>query len=467
MEQLSIKAGYCTRMETTKEQPFPTGAGGCTQFRIPGLITLQNGALFATADARWTNADSDFGGIDTMYAISEDGGRTWRNGFAAYFPDSLGTPADPTKVTTCIDPTPMQTSDGVLHIFVNMNPSGITTGLKWPRPGSGYFTVNGKRYPAVTDCYENTDINPAADPEAYPYYLGDYENGFAPILPVKGGEAVCYADDYFNLYRKCKNAFEPMWQQQEESEAAIVQNLFYRRSAFHLFNTMYTLHLTSTDMALTWHAGLITAQIKGEDESGLIASPGNGLVLADGTALLPFYAMTPTPPDYGSVSRMILSRDNGKTWENTPPVPTTESVPWSGECKPVALPNGKIRLFLRNGTGCICYADYDMNTRQWDLPIKTDIRVTSACNFGAMTFEGQILIAYAAGENDDGKERVNGKLYRFRLDSECNMHLSEAVCITPDAFSYAVLTDMGNRTAGVLYDTCCDGFIILKSVSLS
>ena len=36
---------------TTKKQPFLAGTGGSTNFRIPGLVTLNDGTLVASSDA--------------------------------------------------------------------------------------------------------------------------------------------------------------------------------------------------------------------------------------------------------------------------------------------------------------------------------------------------------------------------------------------------------------------------------
>ena len=46
------RAGYYPFDEKSENQPFPNGVGSCEGFRIPGLIRLRNGVLFATTDAR-------------------------------------------------------------------------------------------------------------------------------------------------------------------------------------------------------------------------------------------------------------------------------------------------------------------------------------------------------------------------------------------------------------------------------
>lgn len=48
---------------TTKEQPFLSGTGGSSQFRIPCLVSLDDGTIVAGCDARW-NTSGDGGGLD-------------------------------------------------------------------------------------------------------------------------------------------------------------------------------------------------------------------------------------------------------------------------------------------------------------------------------------------------------------------------------------------------------------------
>lgn len=62
---------------TTKKQPFLAGTGGSTNFRIPGLVTLNDGTLVASSDARW-NGGGDGGGLDTIVSRSTDNGKIGR-----------------------------------------------------------------------------------------------------------------------------------------------------------------------------------------------------------------------------------------------------------------------------------------------------------------------------------------------------------------------------------------------------
>ena len=82
-----LKAGSVSASKSTETQgqPFAKGTAGSNLFRIPCLITLENGDILAAADARYTEY-RDFGGIDTIASVSSDGGKTWQYSFPIYFP---------------------------------------------------------------------------------------------------------------------------------------------------------------------------------------------------------------------------------------------------------------------------------------------------------------------------------------------------------------------------------------------
>ena len=59
----------------TEAQPFAPGTGGSKNFRIPGIVTLDDGTLIAACDARW-NHSGDGAGLDTIVSVSKDNGET-------------------------------------------------------------------------------------------------------------------------------------------------------------------------------------------------------------------------------------------------------------------------------------------------------------------------------------------------------------------------------------------------------
>ena len=51
---------------TTKEQPFLSGTGGSSQFRIPCLVSLDDGTIVAGCDARWNTRRRRWSGYDRV-----------------------------------------------------------------------------------------------------------------------------------------------------------------------------------------------------------------------------------------------------------------------------------------------------------------------------------------------------------------------------------------------------------------
>lgn len=200
-----LKAGAinATDATVTQEQPFAAGTAGSQNFRIPALITLKNGAhkgnLVAAADARYSTT-VDGGGLDTIASVSKDGGKTWQYSFPLYFPDSDGYVGS--SATTIIDPGIVEGQDGTIYCFADVNPTGSTTMYKEIGAGTGYVTVGEKRHLALTEDYTKVETMPTdEDTATYPYYVGDFENGYAPILKREDSSATGYGvDEWYNLY---------------------------------------------------------------------------------------------------------------------------------------------------------------------------------------------------------------------------------------------------------------------------
>ena len=66
---------------TTSGQPFAANTAGSQYFRIPAMVTLNDGTIVAAADARW-DTTADAGGLDTMVARPSDNGANWNYAFA-------------------------------------------------------------------------------------------------------------------------------------------------------------------------------------------------------------------------------------------------------------------------------------------------------------------------------------------------------------------------------------------------
>ncbi len=474
-----LKAGPASG-GTTEDQPFPEGTGGSDSFRIPSLVTLEDGTLVAAADARYDN-NKDGGGLDTIFSVSTDGGTTWEYSFPIYFPDSDGYASN--LATTIIDPV-MVVSGNTIMLMADVNPTGVTTmnGFDWPGSGTGYITVDGIERLALTSVYENADLNPkTADESAYEYYVGDLES-------LYGGEyAVVYnrddntaseylVDEWCNLYVVEDGTVTELSQTQVNSDTEIQQNVYYADSELHVYKTGYMWQLTSTDGGKTWSRTDLNPQIKTDEETALLVSPGHGTVTADGTIIIPFYSCgAKTSASYSS-SSFIFSTDGGATWTRSPDVPPgagnyLDIAAYStGESEAVVLEDGTVRLFVRAQQSGVCYNDavWDDETGNYkwlneeSYERLDDIDVSYNCKVSALVYSekinGQQCILFscpAAG----AKDRKTGKIYVFLLDDENNMTLHNTYDVTGDGeyFAYSCLTEQSDGSIGLLWEHVANG----------
>ena len=322
-ETVLLKAGSISASDenVTENQPFAAGTAGSNLFRIPCLITLENGSILAAADARYTEY-RDFGGIDTIASVSSDGGKTWKYSFPINFPDSNGS-AGFGQATTAIDPVLVQGNDGTIYCMADMNPTGVTTLDVYPGKGTGYITVDGVERLALTSSWDDSALEPKANADKYEYYVGDFADGYAPVLKVADHTATEYAvDEWYNIYTVRNGEYvADLTQTQVNSDTLIQQNAFYRDSILHVYKTGYIWLITSKDNGISWeNPRILNPQIKRENgaETALLVSPGKGFVASDGTILVGCYDTAG-----GENASMFYSSDNGETWNRTADITTT------------------------------------------------------------------------------------------------------------------------------------------------
>src|SRR5690349_7570826 len=71
---LPVRAQITTKPDTMSL--FVSGTDGYKSYRIPAIVTTNNGTLLAFCEGRRNNA-ADAGDIDILLKRSTDGGRTW------------------------------------------------------------------------------------------------------------------------------------------------------------------------------------------------------------------------------------------------------------------------------------------------------------------------------------------------------------------------------------------------------
>ena len=456
-----LKAGSVPASEDTRteEQPFMPGTGGSENFRIPAIITLENGDLIAAADARWGTWE-DGGGLDTIASVSGDGGKTWNYSYPLYFPDSKRYGGR--SATTIIDPGIVEGPDGTVYCFADVNPTGSTTYYKTIGTGTGYVTVNGGRYLAITDNYENVETRPEdKDLTTYEYYVDDFdENGYAQILKRADGSETGYGvDEWYNLYTVTNGEYVAnLTQKQVNSNTDIQQNVFYKDSLFHVYSIGYIWYVTSKDHGRTWeHPRNINDQVKRQDnENAILISPGQGITTNSGDIFIGFYSFG----DEKCNSTIVYSTDNGDTWKRTNDLPGKRSEgTWSSENEIVELEDGTLRMFYRNGANVICYCDAKKN-EDGEYVIGestvTDISIWSDCNLSAITYSKKIngkqaiLLACPGGSG-----RKNGKIFTLLVEEDKSLSLFRTFSVpdSGDRYAYSCLTELEDGTIGLLWES--------------
>ncbi len=447
----------------TGNQPFPRGAAGSEVFRIPAMITMETGELLAIADARYKQP-TDGNGLDTMASISGDGGETWEYCFPFFFPDSY---QDAHRQSTAfIDPGLLEGPDGTIYCIADVFPTEYSIQNIGARSGSGYVDIDGTKRLALTDNYSNVSTAPVDEnDEKYLYYVGEFCDGYARILKREDNLPTEYAvDEWYNLYTVDENGVchDDLKQKQinliNDDEREIQQNVYYKDSMFHVYQTGYLWVITSKDHGRTWeHPTDIIPQVKTDDDQLLLISPGCGLTANDGTLVIGLYRFNGSEdPQQAS---LMYSSDNGETWQRTENITTGG---WSSENEIVELEDGTLRMFYRGGGGGkISYADFTKNPGGgYDVGECVNVdgcSVDSNCNMGAISYSkkinGKQAILFSC---PGGPGRSHGKIFTFLVNDDegktLSLHHTYDVPKSESNFVYSTLTELQDGSIGFLWE---------------
>lgn len=432
----------------TAGQPFAPGTAGSDNFRIPALVTLPDGSLLAAADARWDHQD-DACSLDTIVSISRDNGATWTYNFPNHFDDSVN--AAFYEATAFIDPVVVVDREGTVHLVVDAYPGGVglNTAPVQPARSTGFVEVDGVERMMV---YETTDHQ---TDDNYTHYVGDFAEGFAPVIAREGGGVTAYVDDHFYLYDTDK---KKLLCRQIGSENQVHQNLFYTNARLHVRNAAFLWLVSSRDGGHTWSAPTIlnpmVRRTEGTDQFYGVG-PGAGLCLSDGTLMLPCYTFTAGGEgNNGQIASFIYSTDNGRTWARSQNA--TSGGHWSSESALVEIDRNTVRQFYRDGSTTLTYTDH---TRQADgtwragesvdtgVPKDRDNQLSAIRCSRPVSGRTAILVSTATVHR-----RTNGRLYTFALNEDNTMELVSAFVVNRDNFAYSSLTELTDGSIGLLYE---------------
>ena len=383
---------------TTQGRPFVSD-NPSHWYRIPSMVTLDDGTVVAAADARW-DGGMDGGGNDVITARSTDNGDTWSYTWAGYYGDN-GNVFN--KASTSYCDSNIATDGKNLYMLSTFFASGVA--------------INGSsanRQPSKdTGLDSQGRLLLARNGGSYDYYVGTVG-----------------ADGYASIYRTSDSTVVSGYKVNGEFELfkndAYVGCVWYSNCEFQANKCQYLFFRTSTDGGKTWSApSLVNARKSGEKFLG--AGPGRAIVTDDGTICMPVYVYGDNTWGSGDASQatsFIYSKDQGKTWSRTANFTSTAwgGSSWSSEAQLVDLGNGVVRCFYRNGKKKIMYCDatWTGSMYKWGDVVDTGIDIWGNCQLSAIMYpyliDGKRAILVSSPSSTEG--RKTGAIFTLLLNDD-------------------------------------------------
>ena len=426
---------------TTQGRPFVSD-NPSHWYRIPSMVTLDDGTVVAAADARW-DGGMDGGGNDVITARSTDNGDTWSYTWAGYYGDN-GNFFN--KASTSYCDSNIATDGKTLYMLSTFFASGVA--------------INGT----------SANAQPSKD-------TGLDSQGRL-LLARNGGDYDYYvgavgADGYASIYRTSDSTVVSGYKVNGEFELfkhdAYVGCVWYSNCEFQAKKCQYLFFRTSVDGGKTWSApSLVNARKSGEKFLG--AGPGRAIVTDDGTICMPVYVYGDNAWGSGDASQatsFIYSKDQGKTWSRTANFTNTSSFGgsgWSSEAQLVDLGNGVVRCFYRNGKKKIMYCDatWTGSLYRWGDVVDTGIDIWGNCQLSAIMYpyliDGKRAILVSSPSSTEG--RKTGAIFTLLLNDDNTVsteYAKKTITAEGAMFAYSCLTVLKDGSVADLYETdACD-----------
>lgn len=422
-------------------QPFDKGTQGSQLYRIPAILTLNDGSVLAAADMRYDHGSDSPNNLDTLVAISKDGYSQWEYNKINYFDDYADSETAAESASFIDSAIGQSKQTGRIFIVTDAYPSkgGVLNSAK----GSGYVEVNGKQYPALCKKGE----------AQFDYYAGDFVNGYAKVLKLADGSETDYMiDSEFNLYSNG----EPALMKQVGSDKNIQQNVFYKEADFTLLCTTYVWLRYSDDNGKSWSEPVIlNPQIKTEEDGFLGICPGRMFVTEyNGKERIIFCVYDHSKTGKENVVT-IYTDDNGESWSRGETVEHSFAAGKTSESQIVELNNGTLRMFCRNKGSFVVSCDSTDGGVSWskarcieELPANGNCMLSFINTSKKIDGKSVVLGSFVSNT----KERADGVIKVGTVEEDNSITWISTYHSTDGFFAYSCLTELADGNFGYLYE---------------
>lgn len=423
------------------EQPFNKGTLGSQCFRIPALLTLNDGSVLAAADLRYSHGADSPNNLEIVVAKSDNGYNGWSHKLVNYFGDYPDNVTN-TGSASFIDSALIQSEKtGRIFLISDAFPSG--GGYPNALTGTG-FDSNGRLLLTTGDVDDSLDT--------FGYYVGAMAGGRATVYNRSSNTATAYSiDAEYNLY---KNG-EALYMNQVGTSNKVQQNVFYNEAELCCYRTCYLIMRYSDDNGKTWSAPVnLSAQIKNGNESFLGICPGRGFVTNYQGKERIIFCVYDNAGGKENVST-IYSDDNGITWKRGAETKCKAAVGKTSESQIVELNGGVLRMFARNNYDFVAYADSTDGGHSWsEFSADQNLIANGNC---MMSFINTDIIL-------DGKKVVLGS-YPSNTYKRCDgcimvglygddnvISWETKYFVTDGYYAYSCLTQLSDGNIGLLFE---------------
>lgn len=423
---------------------FYPGFMNSNNYRIPALLYSKKGTLIAGIDRRVENGGDSPNNIDAVVRRSFDQGQTWEaDGIVINdYPDKASN-IDLSLLQDASNERIFALVDGFPHGAGLMGGFG-TNAYK----GTGFKTIDGKQYLYLKD----------ANNKEYTIR----ENG---IVYDESGIPTAYSvDEDRNLYLNGEK----------------IDNYFSQTSPLKPFKTSYLELYYSDDEGKTWTGPIdLNDETKEEWMIFLGTGPGNGIQLNEGPnkgrLVFPVYFLN----EYNrQASAVIYSDDHGKTWHrgespNEGRIVGGETINERyfnnydheiTESQVVEMPDGQLKLFMRNHSGYAQIATSFDGGETWDSEVVTENALTAPYSqMSAIRYNGQIdeKEAVIFSSASDSGSRINGTVKAGLIEeagtyengrTKYSFNWKYSQLVKEGQYGYSSLTNLSNGDIGLFYE---------------